>query len=195
MKRKVAALFLALAVVLSLGLMAGCSTDNTTENETPATTPKDNSGTSTGENEGTGYGAAGARADESLTVEEMLIYAIQDEYLAHAEYVYILDVFGEQNPFSNIVRAEEKHIAELKTLFDEYNIIVPVDVADGHIVIPASVKEALETGVQAEIDNIAMYEDFLGHELPDDVRSTFTSLRDASKSHLTAFQRNLDRSD
>ena len=184
MKRRAAALLLALTVALSLGLMAGCST--------PATTPSaDNSITSTTENEGAGYGAAGARADESLTVEEMLVYAIQDEYLAHAEYVYILDAFGERKPFSNIVRAEEKHIAELKTLFDEYDIGVPADAADGHIIIPASIKEALETGVQAEIDNIAMYEEFLGHELPDDVRGTFTSLRDASKSHLEAFQRNL----
>ena len=38
----------------------------------------------------------------------MLTYAIQDEYLAHAEYDYILKNFGDQRPASNIIKAEEK---------------------------------------------------------------------------------------
>jgi hypothetical protein len=35
-------------------------------------------------------------------------------------------------------------------------------------VIPASLLEAAETGVQAEINNIAMYEKFLTYSLPQD---------------------------
>ena len=40
----------------------------------------------------------------------MLGYAIQDEYLARAEYYMIMDKFGKIKPFSNIVEAGEYHI-------------------------------------------------------------------------------------
>src|SRR6056297_1714817 len=69
------------------------------------------------------YGALGAKQDEDYTLEEMLIYAIQDEYLARAEYELIMNEFGEQRPFSNIIRAEEYHIELLKPLFQFLKII------------------------------------------------------------------------
>jgi len=118
----------------------------------------------------------------------MLTYAIQDEYLAHAEYQYILDTFGSQRPFSNIIRAEETHIAELTPLFAQYGYDLPADDAAAHLIAPADVREALETGVQAEINNIAMYELFLGMDLPDDIRIVFEELRDGSLNHLNAFR-------
>jgi hypothetical protein len=47
--------------------------------------------------------------------------------------------------------------------------------------------------VQAEIDNIAMYESFLEKELPADVAGLFAELKRASENHLRAFQNNLSR--
>ena len=38
-----------------------------------------------------------------------------------------------------------------------------------------------------------MYDAFLKKDLPKDVRAVFTRLRDASKNHLAAFNRNLQR--
>lgn len=62
-----------------------------------------------------GYGAAGALADKDLTINDMLIYAVQDEYLARGERMAIVDKFGElQRPYSNIISAEETHLAYLK---------------------------------------------------------------------------------
>lgn len=138
-----------------------------------------------------GYGAAGALADSDLTVEEMLTYSIQDEYLAHAEYVYIIDAFGSIKPFSNIIRAEEKHIEALLPLFAEYGIAAPADTGSDHAVPVSSLTEAYEAGETAEIDNIAMYDEFLKQSLPDDVRTVFESLRAASEKHLAAFQKHL----
>jgi len=106
------------------------------------------------------YGSKAAKADISLTKEEMLTYAIQDEYVARKEYEVIMDKYGEQNPFANIIKAEEQHIAQLKTLFNTYNIAIPEDKSLDYTAAPATLNDAYKTGVQAEIDNIEMYERF-----------------------------------
>lgn len=141
----------------------------------------------------TGYGAAGANSDTELTLADMLTYAIEDEYLAHGEYEYIIDTFGSQRPFSNIIKAEETHISMLEPLFDQYGIALPPDQSADHLILPADIPEALQAGVQAEIDNIAMYDTFLSQDLPEDIRQIFTDLMEASEKHLEAFQRGTGR--
>lgn len=142
------------------------------------------------------YGNSAAKADSTLTVEEMLVYAIQDEYLARAEYITIMTKFGQINPYANIRQAEEQHIAWLKDMFASLKLAVPSDEAARYIHVPASLKEAAQAGVQAEIDNIAMYDLFLAQPVVKDPRyaalvDLFVRLRDASKNHLEAFQRQL----
>jgi len=139
------------------------------------------------------YGAAGASSDDSYTLEEMLTYAIEDEYLAKAEYEKIMEEYGQQRPFTNIMEAEETHIELLLPLFEAYGIDVASDDSTDYLVIPESVEEALKVGVQAEIDNIAMYEKFLAGDLPEDVREVFEELMNASKNHLSAFERGTSR--
>jgi len=139
------------------------------------------------------YGAAAAKDAQNYTMAEMLTWAIQDEYLARAEYAQIMDIFAVDRPFSNIAKAEETHISLLTPLFETYGVALPDDEADAHVVLPDSLVQAYETGVTAEINNIAMYEAFLQQDLPQDVQDVFTALRDASQNHLAAFERNLDR--
>jgi hypothetical protein len=139
------------------------------------------------------YGAKGASADNAPTLEAMLRYAIQDEYLARAEYASIMEKYGEVRPFSNIIRSEETHVSYLEPLFEAHNFELPADDAAEHVVVPDSLKEAVEIGVQAEIDNIAMYEKFLDQDLPEDVRDVFEQLKKASQNHLRAFRNNLRR--
>lgn len=139
------------------------------------------------------YGAKGAEQANELTLEQMLVFAIQDEYLAHAEYEYIINKYGSTRPFSNIIKAEETHIDMLKPLLEKYGFKVPEDTGKDHILIPKDLKNAFETGVQAEIDNIAMYEKFLSQKLPDDVKSVFQSLKNASENHLRAFRNGLSK--
>ena len=139
------------------------------------------------------FGAGGAQQKDEFTLEEMLTYALQDEYLARAEYERIMDTYGVQKPFSNIILAEERHIAMLKPLFNKYGVALPQDTAADHIIVPGSLLEAYETGVTAEINNIAMYDKFLKLNLPYDVRSAFIKLRDASYNHLAAFQNKVDQ--
>ncbi len=140
-----------------------------------------------------GYGAKGALADKNLTINDMLMYAVQDEYLAHGEYLAIVDKFGSQKPYTNIISAEETHLAYLKEVYLAYGLDFPADESAGHIVVPANLLEAAETGVQAEIDNIAMYELFLTYDLPENVFEVFSALKSGSDSHLRAFQKQVDR--
>jgi len=139
------------------------------------------------------YGAIGAKQANDYTLEEMLIYAIQDEQLAKAEYELIMKEYGVQRPFSNIIKAEEHHIELLRPLFEKYNFIFPQDNSSEYVVFPQDIKSALQTGIDAEIDNIEMYEIFLTKDIPDDVALVFEELKRGSENHLRAFQNSLNR--
>ena len=54
-------------------------------------------------------------------------------------------------------------------------------------------QSATEMGGRVEIDNIAMYEAFLEHELLADTRDVFEQLMRASENHLRAFRNNLNK--
>ena len=139
-----------------------------------------------------GIGAVGASADTKYSLEEMLVYAIEDEYLAQAEYDVIMDTYGTKKPFSNIIKAEATHISLLEPLFEEYDVKVPVKDWESLVAVPESLDAAYEIGVEAEEKNIALYESFLKENLPDNVREVFEDLMNASKKHLAAFQRQVD---
>lgn len=142
----------------------------------------------------TPFGAAALSEGKTYTVEEMLTYAIQDEYLARAEYKVIMDAYGEQRPFINIMKAEGVHVQRLLPLFTAHGVTVPEDTALEHTVKPDSLAAAYEAGVTAEVNNIAMYEAFLKQsDLPDDVRAVFEALTRASGNHLRAFEQNANK--
>lgn len=148
--------------------------------------------------QGADFGASAARANTAPTIEEMLKYAIQDEYLARAEYDLIIHQFGVSRPFSNIIRSEETHINLLIGVYKQRNMNIPEDEASHYVQLPESLHDAFATGVQAEVNNIAMYQSFLDDPiLADsdnaDVKDVFTRLMNASKNHLSAFQRGLSR--
>jgi hypothetical protein len=141
------------------------------------------------------YGSVSALDQTTFTIEEMLIYALQDEYAARAEYDYVLSTFDITKPFSNIIKSEETHISLLLPLFDTYELAELEDTSDSHLISIGSVEEAFDIGVQAEIFNIAMYNLFLEQDdLPDDIKDVFIKLRDASMNHLAAFEKNAAKS-
>lgn len=136
------------------------------------------------------YGAAGAAmvSDAELTIPAMLTFALQDEYLARGEYQRIIENFGNQRPFSNIIKAEEQHIAWLIPVLEKYGVPLPEDRGAELAQLPGSPAEALQAGVAAETANIAMYERFLRKDLPMDIKIVMEHLLAASQKHLAAFQ-------
>lgn len=140
------------------------------------------------------YGAKGALQDSSITLEEALKYAVQDEYLAQARYDTIIAKFGAIRPFTQIKSAEQRHISALLTLFKKYNVKVPEDNAKQYTKEPGALKEAYQAGVEGEVDNIAMYNKLASTSaLPQDVKAVMKQLGDASQNHLAAFKRGLSQ--
>ena len=133
---------------------------------------------------------ASAANVQAISVEDMLVYAMQDEVAAKAEYEALIEEFGSVRPITNILRAELRHIDALTPLLEAYG----VDIGDfvPTTSVPSSLDEAYQIGVDAEIKNIALYQSYLATELPEDVAAVFNRLATASTHHLDAFQRQLD---
>lgn len=120
--------------------------------------------------------------------------AIQDEYKARATYNKILDTFGEVMPFANIVNAEERHVEALAYLHERYGVAIPIDAWADKIPTYATMKEAAEASVQAEVDNGALYDTLMKNVANVEVLNVFKALQFATmEHHLPAFQRLLDR--
>ncbi len=122
------------------------------------------------------------------TLEEMLQYAYEDEAKALAEYDALIEKFGEVRPFTQIIRAEARHLEAVTWLYDAYGLEVPTFDASAEVVLPETLEEAYAIGVQAEIDNIEMYKTFLSSDLDDDAERIFEALTNASEHHLNAFK-------
>lgn len=139
------------------------------------------------------YGAKGALSASSLSLPQMLTYALQDEYLAQARYNNIIGTFGNVRTFVQIREAEKRHITALLPLFERYQVLLPNDISQSFVTTPENLKGAYAAGVQGEIENISMYDRFLSLNIPNDVRMVFSQLRNASLNHLAAFERGLNR--
>ncbi|MCG8425901.1 MAG: DUF2202 domain-containing protein [Chromatiales bacterium] len=118
-----------------------------------------------------------------------LSMALDDEYRARATYRAVIETYGPVWPFVNIEQAEQRHIAALLPLFQRYGVPMIPDRWSGQITSPASIQEACEAGVAAEIANYQMYDSLLEQVAEPDVRFVFSNLRNASAyHHLPAFQ-------
>lgn len=140
------------------------------------------------------YGANGALQKDSFSVENMLTYALQDEYLAKAEYDAVIENYGKIRPFTNIVLSEEQHISLLKPFFEKYNVKLPEDNSNKYIFVPDNLTDTFKLEVKTEVNNIAMYEKFLSQkDIPEDLKLVFEALKNASENHLRAFERGVLR--
>ena len=134
---------------------------------------------------------AASGVSSTFVLVDALAAAIQDEYHAEAVYQRVLLDFGTVNPFANIIRAEQMHAASLAGLFRSRSLDVPASEWNvDNVPRFASVREACAAAAQAEIDNVAVYDRYLGQDLPADVYQVFTNNRAASRNnHLPAFNR------
>ncbi len=131
---------------------------------------------------------------ENPSIEEMLTFALEDEVLAYSTYNEIVEVFDVSKPFTNIMKAELRHQEAIIALMNDYGMDVPEVDASDYITLPISLEESYEAGVQAEIDNIALYNTFLKEDIPEDVKDVFEYLIKGSEKHLSAFEKQLERS-
>lgn len=127
------------------------------------------------------------------SLHQALRDALDDEYKARATYRAVITAFGPVPPFINIVESEQRHIDMLLAVFAQRGL-EPIDdpYADG-LPAPASLLEAYRAGVQAEVENVALYDRLMAAATGDEaVQWVFRALRRASQDcHLPAFQRHL----
>ena len=129
----------------------------------------------------------------SSSTFQALCEALDDEYRARATYRAVIAKFGPVLPFANIVHSEQRHADALIRLFLDRGWQPPADRWDGHVQAPDTVTEACRIGVEAEIENVALYDRLFAMTDDAEVVSVFTALRWASQErHLPAFQRCLN---
>jgi len=127
----------------------------------------------------------------TMSLEEALRAALDDEYHARATYRAVIDAFGEVRPFIHIVESEERHIEALERQCEKHGVEVPADEWTRRVSAPESLRQACENAVKAERDNAGLYEKLIEavDEYPD-VQETFRRLSEASQErHLPAFER------
>ncbi|MCA1909939.1 MAG: DUF2202 domain-containing protein [Magnetospirillum sp.] len=124
-------------------------------------------------------------------IYQALCEALDDEYKARATYAAVIDRFGPVRPFINIIQSEQRHINALQMLLRRRGWPIPDDPHGGRVEAPASIDEACRLGVQAELDNVALYDRLNALAAEDDeVLAVFANLQGASQHrHLPAFQR------
>jgi hypothetical protein len=121
--------------------------------------------------------------------------ALDDEYHAWTIYDQVLHDFGEEvRPFVHIVESEARHIRALQRLFERYHLPIPTNPWPGRVERYHSLRAACEAGVQAEIDNAALYDRLIASTARPDLLEVFDNLREASQQrHLRAFRRGATR--
>lgn len=127
---------------------------------------------------------------ETLSLEEALQRAFDDEVRAYATYSAVIEKFGAVFPFVNIVQAEQTHQNALVAIATAHEITLVRNELES-ISLPKTVQECCELGVAAEIQNIQRYNELLlsVSEYPE-VQDLFYRLQAASyNNHLPAFRK------
>ena len=200
-------IFLVLAVISILSLaMIACAPADVVEASTdgrrgpfgdPVVDPNSDTttyGMGTGMGVGQGYGSSNAGlgagyALTPLTDEEAagLIRAIEEEYTARALYESVIADFGSVIPFYEIANSEAAHANALIRQAQKYGLEIPaysnIDTSF------ASLADACQAGVDAEIADAALYDELMSFTTHTDLINVYTNLQSASlNSHLPQFE-------
>jgi hypothetical protein len=125
---------------------------------------------------------------------EALRDALDDEYKAQATYLQVIDDFGAVYPFVNIVEAESRHIAALTDLMQRFGLSVPANPWHGRVPRFGSVAEACAAAIDAEKENVALYDRLVAATDRPDIGRVLRNLQEASQqNHLPAFRRCSER--
>ena len=123
---------------------------------------------------------------EITEFKSMLDILYQDEYNTKSTYEEIIDEFGPNILYNNLIQAEAQHMNALERIYTRYDIQIPnMDARTPNL--PDNLLDTYTLGKEAEEANIALYDKYLDEDLPEDIRFTFERLMNASYHHLDAF--------
>lgn len=140
-----------------------------------------------------GWGADSARKDNNLTLESMLKYALQDEYLQRARYEYVEKKYRGEKNLTSMMKDENVHVYRMTALLSKYKVNIPPDKSNEYFFkFPKSLEDAYALLVKSESDSLAMYEKFLEQpELPEELKEIFNKQIEESKTHLDILRENM----
>ena len=187
MSKKIFKIFgvLSAVIILALGVMAF------TQPGTVYASAPDGRGTPGGNGQGTGVPATGgiALTPLSTTEADALKQAILEEYGAYNLYQSVISQFGNVYPFSQVVRSEQQHINVLTQQAVKYGVAVPANPGLSSAPSFSTLSDACEAGVNAEIEDAALYDKLSPSVSHTDILQVFNNLKSVSlNSHLPAFQ-------
>lgn len=126
---------------------------------------------------------------DEASVSKALRVALLQEYTNGAYYREVLNKFGSLRRFDNLRAAEGRHAEAVLALHARYGIEPPgADEAEVPEV-PSTLAEAIQVAIRLEEKDVAMYDELLGSDLPEDVKAVFRQLRTVSvDNHLEALR-------
>lgn len=138
------------------------------------------------------------------TTEDLLLYLIEEEKLAHDVYTVLGETWG-GNTFSNILGSETSHQDQVLNLLNSYGLTDPRSSEIGVFVNPdlqalydqliaqgmTSQAEAYKVGVLIEETDITDLTTAINSTSDANIVATLEKLRSASESHLAAFSKKL----
>jgi len=147
------------------------------------------------------------KQDISSEERDMLLFMIEEEKMAHDVYSYLYAKW-QLKPFSNISRAEKRHVQSIEAMLNKYGFANPVkNMNEGEFTNAEinklyallieqgnrSLIDALKAGAEIEEVDIADLNTAIGKTDNDDLKMVFNNLKRASGNHLRAFMRNIER--
>lgn len=151
-------------------------------------------GMGVGMGNGQGMGASGSGVGTGLALTPLtdeeatsLIRAIEEEYTARALYESVIADFGSVIPFAGIANGEAAHANALIRQAQKYGLDIPEYTSMDTSF--ATLEEACQAGVDAEIADAALYDELMTVTSHADLINVYTNLQSASlNSHLPQFE-------
>ncbi len=130
--------------------------------------------------------AQGPLSEEEI---EGLVRAIQEEFGAQALYQSVLEQFGDVFLFNRIVPSEGQHASALIRQAEKYGVPIPDYPAAEGLPTFATLSEACQAGVEAEIADAALYDELMASTTHQELLWVYQRLQSASlTNHLPAFE-------
>lgn len=129
-----------------------------------------------------------------MSLETILLDALEDERKSKATYAAVIESFGPVRPFINIIEAERRHADAIERQMLRLGFKIPQNPWEDGTKPPASLIAACEQAIDAEIENIALYDQLIPNIEDQIVQNVLQNLQNASRNnHLPAFRRALER--
>lgn len=122
-------------------------------------------------------------------VHQAVRIALYDEYAARSFYTRVIEAFGEQSPFVNIVRSEAQHVSALLGVCERFGIPRPLDPFPQETRVEPTWLANCQRAVAGEVANVHLYAYLLNQVAEPEVRRVFENLQAAAlQNHLPAFR-------